>query len=93
MIDDIAFVETLIKRRIPEVTVFQNATADAEAEVDIQNLPGRSLTFVRLLMTRASAAAIRSDPALADRVLTTLIQALAAPSEEPEAVLDLRAEL
>ena len=90
MIDDIAFVETQLKRHLPEVTVFQNHTDEAEAEIDIQNLPGRPLAFIRLLLTRATAISIRSDPAIADQVITTIQQALEGPSDEPEAVLDLR---
>lgn len=92
MIDDISYVETLIKQRLPAVSVFQN-TDSTEAEIDIQNLPGRPLSFVRLLLSRDNAAAVRRDIALADRLMTTLQQALEGPSEEPEAVLDLRGAL
>ncbi|MGH2366132.1 MAG: hypothetical protein ACRDHX_15980 [Chloroflexota bacterium] len=90
MIDDIAFIESLIKRSLPDITVFQNATDGDSSEIDLQNVPGRSLSFIRLLLSDASARAIRQDTALANQVLATIGQALTAPSDEPEAVLDLR---
>jgi hypothetical protein len=93
MIDDVSYVESLIKRRLPTVTVFQNSTDEAEAEVDIQNVPGKDLSMVRVFLSRANAAAIRRDPGLADRVVDTIEQALDAPSDETEAALDLRGAL
>lgn len=92
MIDDISFLESYIKQRLPTVSVFQN-TDSTEAELNIQNEPGKPLSFIRLLLTRDNAAAIRRDPALANRVILTLQQALDSPSDEPEALLDLRAPL
>jgi hypothetical protein len=93
MIDDVSFVESLIKQRLPTVTVFQNSTDEAEAEVDVQNVPGKDLSMVRVFLSRANAAAIRRDPNLADRVVATIQQALDSPSAEPEAALDLRGSL
>jgi hypothetical protein len=93
MIDDVSYVESLIKQRLPTVSVFQNSTDDAEAELDVQNVPGKPLSFVRILLSRDTAAAIRRDPNLADRVIATLAQALDGPSDEPEAALDLRQAL
>lgn len=93
MIDDLSYLESYIKQRLPTVTVFQNSTNDAAAEIDVQNVPGRPLNLVRLMLSRDNAAAIRRDTALADRVIATLDQALSGPSDESEAVLDLRGEL
>ena len=93
MIDDVSFVEGLIKRRLPAITVFQNSTDEAEAELDVQNVPGKDLSFVRIFLSRANAAALRNDPALAERVIATLEQALDSPSDEAEAALDLRGAL
>ncbi|HEX6512707.1 MAG TPA: hypothetical protein VF157_10435 [Chloroflexota bacterium] len=93
MIDDVSYIESFIKRRLPTVTVFQNSTQEAEAEIDLQNVPGQQLNLIRLLLNRKNAAAIRQDPALADRLITTLEQALASPSDQSEALLDLRGEL
>ncbi|MHB8621447.1 MAG: hypothetical protein ACYDAG_18120 [Chloroflexota bacterium] len=90
MIDDLSFVESLIKQRLPTITVFQNSTDQAEAEIDVQNVPGKPLSFVRLLLTHRSAAAIHRDPHLANRLIATLEQALDGPSDEAEALLDLR---
>jgi len=92
MIDDVSFVESYIKRRLPTITVFQN-TDSTETELDIQNEPGRPLSFIRLFLSRDNAVAIRRDPVLADRVVTTLRQALEGPSDQAEAVLDLRGDL
>jgi hypothetical protein len=93
MIDDLSYIESYIKQRLSTVTIFQNTTRDTEAEIDVQNVPGQPLTLIRLLLSRENAAAIRRDQALADRIVTTLEQALSGPSEEPEALLDLRGEL
>lgn len=90
MIDDLTYIESFIKQRLPTVTVFQNPTAEAEAEIDVQNVPGQPLNLIRLLLSRHTATAIRQQPLLAERLLATLEQALAGPSEETEAVLDLR---
>jgi len=90
VIDDIAFIESLIKRSLPDITVFQNATDGDSSEIDLQNIPGRPLSFIRLLLSDTSARAIRQDTALANQVLATISQALAEPSAESEAVLDLR---
>ena len=90
MIDDLSWIESHIKQRLTTVTVFQNSTDDAEAEIDVQNVPGLPLTLIRLLLTRDNAAAIRRDPNLADRLVATLDQALSGSSDEAEAVLDLR---
>ena len=92
MIDDVSFVESSIKQRFPTITVFQNSDA-AEAELNIQNSPGQPLSFIRLLLSRANAAAIRRDLALAERVMATIGQALDGPSDEAEAVLDLRGSM
>ena len=93
MIDDVSSIESLIKQRLTAVTVFQNATAEAEVEIDIQNVPGRDLNLVRLLLSHENAAALSRDAALADRLIATIEQALEGPSEEPEALLDLRGQL
>jgi len=93
MIDDLSYIESFIKQRLPTVTVFQNSTDDNAAEIDVQNVPGRPLNLVRLLLDRDNAAAIRHDSALADRLLTTLQQALEGPSDQSEALLDLRGGL
>jgi len=93
MIDDLSYIESFIKQRLPTITVFQNATDDSEAELDVQNVPGQPLTLVRLLLSRENAAALRHDAALADRLVATLQQALTGPSAESEALLDLRGEL
>ncbi|GEM_PF-2941298 len=90
MIDDVAHIESYIKQQLPTVTVFQNSTAAAEAEIDVQNVPGRPLAMIRLLLGAQSARQLRSDPSLAGRLVATLEQALNAPSDEQEAVLDLR---
>ncbi len=90
MIDDLSYIESYIKQRLPTVTVFQNSTDAAEAEIDVQNVPGKPLTLVRLLFSRDNASAMRHDPALADRLIATLDQALNQPSDETEALLDLR---
>jgi hypothetical protein len=90
VIDDLAFVETLIQQRLASATVFQANTDASEAEIDVQNVPGKSPRLVRVLFSRANAAALRADPALAERVLTTLQDALEAPSNEEEVMLDLR---
>jgi len=90
MIDDLSWIESHIKQRLPTVTVFQNSTDEAEAEIDVQNVPGPPLTLIRLLLSRENAAAIRRDANLADRLVETLDQALSGPSDETEAVLDLR---
>ena len=93
MIDDLTYIESYIKQRLPAVTVFQNTTDEAEAEIDVQNVPGQPLNLVRLLLSRQNAAAIRQQPELANRLVTTLEQALSHPSEESEALLDLRGSL
>ena len=93
MIDDVSYVESLIKQRLPTVTVFQNSTDEAEVEIDVQNVPGKDLSMVRLFLSRANAASIRRDAALADQVIATIQQALEAPSAEAEAALDLRGAL
>ena len=90
MIDDLTYIESYIKQRLPSVTVFQNTTDDAEAEIDVQNVPGKPLSLVRLLLSSANAGAIRYDVAIADRLIATLERALDGPSEQSEAVLDLR---
>ena len=93
MIDDLSYIESFIKQRLPTVTVFQNTTDGAEAELDVQNVPGRPLSLIRLLLSRENAAAIRADPALADRLVATLEGALTGQSDEAEALLDLRGSL
>ena len=93
MIDDVSSIESLIKQRLPAVSVFQNATDGAEVEIDVQNVPGHDLNLVRLLLSRDNAAALARDAALGDRLIATLQQALDGPSQEPEALLDLRGEL
>jgi hypothetical protein len=93
MIDDLSYIESFIKQRLPTVTVFQNSTDGTEAELDVQNVPGQPLTLIRLLVSRENAATIRQDPALADRLVATLDQALTGPSDESEALLDLRGPL
>ena len=93
MIDDVSYVESYIKQRLPTITVFQNSTGDSEIEIDVQNVPGQPLNLVRLLLSRQNVRAIRGDPALADRVVETLNQALNGPSDEEEALLDLRGPL
>jgi len=93
MIDDIAYIEGLIKRQLPAVTVFQQSTDGADAEIDVQNVPGKPLAYIRLLLSQQNAAAIRADEALAGSVIQTLEQALDGPSDESEAVLDLRGAL
>ena len=93
MIDDVAFIEGLIKRQLPSVTVFQQSTDDADAEIDVQNVPGKDLAYVRLLLSHANAAAMHRDPDLAGRVIATLEQALDGPSADAQAVLDLRGAL
>ncbi|MBV9119525.1 MAG: hypothetical protein JOZ39_02370 [Chloroflexi bacterium] len=93
MIDDVSFLESYIKQLIPTITVFQNTTDEAEVELDVQNEPGRPLSFIRVLLTRENAAALRRDHDLASRVVATLRGALEGPSDEPEAVLDLRQAL
>jgi hypothetical protein len=90
MIDDLTYIESYIKQHLPTVTVFQNTTDEAEAEIDVQNVPGHDLTLIRLLISQQNAAALRRDTALADRLIATIEQALAGPSDQPEAVLDLR---
>jgi len=93
MIDDVSYLEGLIKRRLPTVTVFQNTTDESAVEIDVQNVPDRPLGLIRILLTRDNVRAIRSDDALADRVIATLEQALEGPSDEHEALLDLREAL
>lgn len=93
MIEDVAFVEALIKRQLPAITVFQQSTDEADAEIDVQNVPGKDLAYVRLLLSSANVAAMRSDPDLAGRVIATLEQALDGPSQDAQAVLDLRGAL
>ncbi|HLG73019.1 MAG TPA: hypothetical protein VK009_21575 [Chloroflexota bacterium] len=93
MIDDLTYIESYIKQRLPAVTVFQNSTDDAEAEIDVQNVPGQPLTLIRLLLSRQNAAAIRQQPELADRLIATLDEALRQPSDQSEALLDLRGQL
>lgn len=90
MIDDLTYIESYIKQRLPAVTVFQNTTDGAEAEIDIQNVPGQPLNLIRLLLSRQTALALRQQPELADRLVATLDQALSQTSDEPEALLDLR---
>jgi hypothetical protein len=92
-IDDLSYIESFIKQRLSTVTVFQNTTGDSEAELDVQNVPGQPLTLIRLLLSRENAAALRQDAALADRLVATLQQALAGPSDQSEALLDLRGQL
>jgi hypothetical protein len=93
MVDDLSYIESYIKRRLPAVTVFQNSTDDSEAEIDVQNVPGHDLTLIRLLLNRQNASAIRQQPDVAERLIVTLDQALNAPSDQSEAVLDLRGDL
>lgn len=93
MIDDASFVESFIKRRLPAITVFLASTEDGTLEVDLQNTPGKPLAVVRLLISQANAAALHRDPNLADRLIATLEQALDGPSDEAEAILDLRGQL
>jgi hypothetical protein len=93
MIDDLSYIESFIKQRLPTVTVFQNTTDDAEAELDVQNVPGQPLNLIRLLLSRDNAATLRADAGLADRLVATLEQALTGPSDEGEALLDLRGPL
>ena len=90
MIDDIAYVESLIKRQIPSVTVFQQPTDEADAEIDVQNVPGKPLGYIRLLLSHPTAQRLRADTDLAGRVIATLQLALDGPSDEDQAVLDLR---
>jgi hypothetical protein len=93
MIDDLSYIESFIKQRLPTVTVFQNTTDDAEAELDVQNVPGQPLNLIRLLLSRDNAATLRADAGLADRLVATLEQALTGPSDQGEALLDLRSQL
>lgn len=93
MIDDLSYIESYIKQRLPTVTVFQNTTDGAAAEIDVQNVPGLPLTLIRVLLSRENAAAIRKDSSLADRLITTLTDALRGPSDESQALLDLRGAL
>jgi len=93
MIDDLSFIESFIKQRLPTVTVFQNTTDGSAAEIDIQNVPGQPITLIRLLLSRDNAAALRQDAAFADQLVATLEQALTGPSDESEALLDLRGKL
>jgi hypothetical protein len=93
MIDDLTYIESYIKQRLPTLTLFQNTTQDAEAEIDVQNVPGQPLNLVRILISRRNAAALRQDAALADRLVATIRQALNAPSDQTEALLDLREPL
>jgi len=93
MIDDVGYIESYIERRLPVVTVFQNSTDESDVEIDVQNIPGRPLSLVRLLLSRQNAAVMRQDTTLADRLISTLEQALNGPSDESEAVLDLRGQL
>lgn len=93
MIDDASFVESYIKRRLPAVTVFLAKAEDGALEVDLQNTPGKPLAVIRLLLSQANAAALRRDSDLADRLIATLEGALEGPSDEAEAILDLRAAL
>ena len=90
MIDDLAFIEALIQQRLTSAMVFQANTHTSEAEIEVQNVPGKSPRLLRVLFNRADAAALGADPALAERVLATLQDALEAPSSEEEALLDLR---
>jgi hypothetical protein len=93
MIDDVSYIESYIKQRLPTVTVFQNSTDVAEVEIDVQNVPGRPLNLIRLLLSRQNASAVRRDQDLADRLVVTLEQALDGPSDETEALLDLRGQI
>jgi hypothetical protein len=93
MIDDVAYIEGLIKRQIPAVTVFQQSTDGSDVEIDVQNVPGKPLSYIRLLLSRDNAAAVHRDPALSGSLITTLTQALDGPSDDAEAVLDLRGAL
>jgi hypothetical protein len=93
MIDDVSYIESYIKQRLPTITVFQNQTGDSDIEIDVQNVPGRPLNLVRLLLSRENAAAIRRNEDLAGRLIATLEQALTGPSDEDEALLDLRGQL
>ena len=92
MADDLAYAETFIQQRLPENAVFQS-TDHAQAELDIQNLPGRSPQIVRVLLNRENAAALRSDPDFAERLIATLKDALNTASDEQEAILDLQGEI
>jgi len=56
-------------------------------------VPGQPLTLIRLLLSRQNAAAIRQQPELADRLIATLDEALRQPSDQSEALLDLRGQL
>ena len=93
MIDDVSYIESFIKQRLPTVTVFQNSTHDSEVEIDIQNVPDRPLALVRVLLDRKEVAKLRRDPDLAGRLVATLQQALDGPSDEQQALLDLRGQL
>ena len=62
MIDDVSYIESYIKQRLPTITVFQNSTGDSEIEIDVQNVPGQPLNLVRLLLSRQNVRAIRGDP-------------------------------
>lgn len=93
MLDDISYIEALIKRRLPAVTVFQQSTDGDDIEIDVQNVPGKPLSYVRLLLSPENAGALHRDVELSSRLITTLEQALDGPSEDTEALLDLRAAL
>jgi hypothetical protein len=93
MIDDVSYIESYIKQRLPTITVFQNQTGNSDIEIDVQNVPGQPLNLIRLLLSRANAAAIRRDEDLAGRLIATLELALSEHSEEDEALLDLRGQL
>ncbi len=90
MIDQVNFVESVIGLELPAVTVFRNSAPAGEIELDLQNIPGRPLAIVRLLLSDATGDAIVRDAALRTRVVETLRQAFDGPSDFPEAILDLR---
>ena len=91
MTNDLAYAETFIQQRLPENAVFQS-NDHAQAELDIQNLPGRSPQLVRVLLSHKNAAAMRRDPAFAEQVIATIRQALETPSGEQDGILDLQGQ-